>query len=195
MAVDNNVIKQLLDVFGKQKDVAALFDGAVPDTVALQQLKPILIALRRKGMTPQEIVEWLQNKTGINATARKIASIAPLPRRKKSTTATTAKKSDDAASAVNDNDAKSDAGTDDKAVIVEPAKLTRPEPVRLEDVQEWREAEGIVILKTTTALKPKTRIYTESGKVAEVTICKPTQYGGRFDKHDGMEVSFVLEKE
>ena len=154
-----------------------------------------------KKYSATEIAEFLGGELGVKLSAAQIAAVVK-PRKPKNSAVKKAEGPDaqaaEAAAAPTADTPATDTGTgeksDGKAAEAKP-KSEKPEPITLKDVQEWREKDGVVILKTTTVLKPKTRIYTESGKVAEVTICKPTQYGGRFDKHDGMEVSFVLEKE
>ena len=182
----------------------SLLGDEVTDRVALRRLTPVVRWLHKSGMRPSEIADWLKSKLHIETTTAQVTKL--LPRRPKPKSGTVKKDEGPdaqaaekkAAAAPTADTPATDTGTgeksDGKAAEAKP-KSEKPEPITLKDVQEWREKDGVVILKTTTVLKPKTRIYTESGKVAEVTICKPTQYGGRFDKHDGMEVSFVLEKE
>ena len=85
--VDSNRIKSDLKKFGGEngtkKDVAALFDGkTIPKGLALAEIRPILTALRRKGMSPREISVWLKDRYGIEVKERKIAVLAPAPTRK-----------------------------------------------------------------------------------------------------------------
>lgn len=173
----------------------SLLGDEVTDRVALKKLTPVVRWLHKSGMRASEIAEWLKLRLDIETTTAQIAKLLPhksKPRKDK--TAGEATADTPAAAAEQPDGTKTEAEkSDSKAAAADKPKPEKPEPITLTEVQEWREAEGIVILKTTTVLKPKTRIYTESGKVAEVTICKPTQYGGRFDKHDGMEVQFVIE--
>ena len=76
--------------------------------------------------------------------------------------------------------------------LVAPKQPPKSAPVKLENIQEWREKDNIVILKDIIPVKAKTRIITESGKIAEVVSCKPTQYGSGFSKKDGMEVFYKI---
>ena len=87
------------------------------------------------------------------------------------------------------NDTPSSLMTIEKTVAAQPTKAA---PVKLENVQEWQEKNGIVILKDAIPVKAKTRIITESGKIAEVVSCKPAQYGSGFSKKDGMEVFYKI---
>ena len=199
MSIDNNLLDAL---------EAKLKEGYLPskssERAALDRLKPYIRSLMAKKYSATEIAEFLGGELGVKLSAAQIAAVVK-PRKPKNGTA---KKVADAAvekpaeekqvkNASHDTPAAdTSAGEkgEGKTAAAKP-KSEKPDPITLTDVQEWREKDGVVILKTTTALKPKTRIYTESGKVAEVTICKPTTYGSGFSKHDGMEVSFVLEKE
>lgn len=197
MSIDNKLLDAL---------EAKLKDGYLPEKssekAALDRLKPYIRALMAKKYSAAEIAEFLGNELGVKLSGAQVAAVVK-PRKPKNGAAKKEAGADAKApeekqvkNASHDTPAAdTSAGEKGDGKAAAKPKQDKPDPVRLEDVQEWREAEGIVILKTTTALKPKTRIYTESGKVAEVTICKPTTYGSGFSKHDGMEVSFVLEKE
>ena len=196
MSIDNNLLDAL---------EAKLKEGYLPskssERAALDRLKPYIRSLMAKKYSATEIAEFLGGELGVKLSGAQIAAVVK-PRKPKSSAVKKAEGPDaqaaEAAAAPTADTPAADTGagekSEGKAAEAKP-KSEKPAPITLTDVQEWREKDGVVILKTTTVLKPKTRIYTESGKVAEVTICKPTQYGGRFDKHDGMEVSFVLEKE
>lgn len=187
-------IDALLKALAENPD--SLLGDEVTDRVALRKLTPVVRWLHKSGMRASEIVDWLKSKLQIETTTAQVAKL--LPHKPKPKDGTAKKDEPEAATTPDTPAADTDTGAGEKgdgkaAAVAEPEKTNKPEPITLSEVQEWREAEGIVILKATTVLKPKTRIVTESGKVAEVTICKPTQYGGRFDKHDGMAVQFVIE--
>ena len=180
----------------------SLLGDEVTDRVALRRLTPVVRWLHKSGMRPSEIVEWLTSKLHIETTTAQVTKL--LPRRQKPKNSTTKKnettEESDTPAAQEQSSGADKAATphnteeenNDNKAAAKP-KSEKPEPITLTDVQEWREKDGVVILKTTTPVKAKTRLYTESGKIAEVSTCKPTTYGSGFSKHDGLEVSFVFE--
>ena len=194
-------IDALLKALAENPD--SLLGDEVTDRVALKKLTPVVRWLHKSGMRASEIGEWLKAKLHIETTTAQVTKL--LPRRPKPKSGTVKKDEGPDAQAAEKKaaaaptadtpaaDTGAEVKSNDKAAAADKPKPEKPEPITLKDVQEWREQDGVVILKTTTVLKPKTRIYTESGKVAEVTICKPTTYGSGMFKSDGMAVQFVIE--
>lgn len=192
-------IDALLKALAENPDT--LLGDELTDRVALKRLTPVVRWLHKSGMRPSEIVEWLTAKLHIETTTAQITKL--LPRKPKPKSGTN-KKDETAGEATTDTPSATSEQPDGADTVAEKndsqtaaatkPKPEKPEPITLTEVQEWREKDGVVVLKTTTPIKAKTRIYTESGKIAEVSTCRPTTYGSGMFKDDGLEVSFIVEK-
>ena len=168
----------------------------VPEKAALEELKPFIIDMLNKNYSANDIAKVFSEKLGTEITSNMISAFKPKPKNGSKGGKPKASGEDQAPAESETDEKANDTPSPEKPLkSAAPKQPPKPAPVKLENVQEWREKDGIVILKDATPVKAKTRILTESGKIAEVVSCRPTTYGSGFSKHDGMEVTFQFEKE